>query len=196
MTDKGSTKMNLKQAIEHYKPYNAQEQKDQEIILRYMDIFDNLLTRENEFAHFTASAWLVNKEHTKVLMAYHNIYNSWSWVGGHADGDENLLHVAIKEAQEETGLVQVKPVFDDIYSIEILGVPAHEKRGKHVATHVHLNVTYLLEADENDLTCIKPDENSDIKWMDLEEAVESSTEPEMKVVYRKLNQKLKVFLTR
>jgi len=188
--------MNLKQAIEHYKPYNAQEQKDQEIILRYMDIFDNLLTRENEFAHFTASAWVVNKEHTKVLMAYHNIYNSWSWVGGHADGDENLLHVAIKEAQEETGLVQVKPVFDDIYSIEILGVPAHEKRGKHVATHVHLNVTYLLEADENDLTCIKPDENSDIKWMDLEEAVESSTEPEMKVVYRKLNQKLKVFLTR
>lgn len=185
--------MNLKQQIQEYTPYNAQEEKDQEMILRYMDTFDNLLTRENEFAHFTASAWLVNKERTKVLMAFHNIYNSWSWVGGHADGEVDLLYVAIKEAKEETGLVIVEPVSNDIYSIEILGVPAHEKRGKHIATHVHLNVTYLLEADENELTHIKPDENSDIKWMGLEEAVVTSTEPEMKVVYRKLNEKLSVF---
>ncbi|KGR79417.1 NUDIX hydrolase [Ureibacillus manganicus] len=185
--------MNLKEQIQHYNPYNAQEKKDQEIILRYMDTFDNLLTRENEFAHFTASAWLVNKDHTKVLMAYHNIYDSWSWVGGHADGDDDLLQVAIKEAKEETGLVNVEPITDAIYSIEILGVPAHEKRGQHVATHVHLNVTYLLTADENDLTHIKPDENSDIRWMELEEAVEASTEREMKVVYQKLNDKLKVY---
>nr|WP_106782517.1 NUDIX hydrolase [Lysinibacillus timonensis] len=182
--------MNLQQQIENYKPCNAQEEKDQEVILRYMDTFDNLLTRENEFAHFTASAWLVNQDHTKVLMVYHNIYNSWSWVGGHADGDANLLGVALKEAKEETGLTNVKPVIEDIYSIEILGVPAHEKRGKHVSTHVHINVTYLLEADENEFTIIKPDENSDIRWMTLDEAVEASTEPDMKVVYRKLNEKL------
>jgi len=154
--------MNIKHQLEQYKPYNDQEAKDQEIILRYMETFDNLFTRENEFAHFTASAWLVNKDRTKVLMAYHNIYNSWSWVGGHADGDTDLLHVALKEAQEETGLTNVKPVSEEIYSIEILGVPAHVKKGKHVATHVHLNVTYLVEANENDLTRVKLDENSDI----------------------------------
>lgn len=182
--------MNIRQQLEQYKPYNAQEEKDQEIILRYMDTFDNLFTRENEFAHFTASAWLVNEEHTKVLMAYHNIYNSWSWVGGHADGEMDLLHVALKEAREETGLTNVKPVSEEIYSIEILGVPAHVKKGKHVATHVHLNVTYLLEASESELTRIKPDENSDIGWFELEKAVEVSTEPEMKVVYQKLNEKL------
>lgn len=185
--------MNLKLQIENYKPYNAQEMKDQEVILKYMDTFDNLLVRDNEFAHFTASAWLVNQNHTKVLMEYHNIYNSWSWVGGHADGEEDLLKVAIKEAKEETGLSLVKPVSEEIYSIEILGVPAHEKRGKHVATHVHLNVTYLLEADENELTKVKPDENSAIQWMGLEEAIEKSTEPEMKVVYKKLNEKLNVY---
>lgn len=74
--------MDLRQQIKNYTPYNAQEAKDQELILRYMDTFDNLLTRGNEFAHFTASAWLVNKDRTKVLMVYHNIYQSWSWVGG------------------------------------------------------------------------------------------------------------------
>lgn len=120
--------MNLQQQLEQYSPFNEQEAKDQEIILRYMDTFDNLLTRENEFAHFTASAWLVNRDRTKVLMAFHNIYQSWSWVGGHADGDANLLHVALKEAKEETGLKNVKPVSEEIYSIEILGVPAHVKK--------------------------------------------------------------------
>jgi len=182
--------MNIKQQLEQYKPYNPQEVKDREIILRYMDTFDDLLTRENEFAHFTASAWLVNKDRTKVLMAYHNLYNSWAWVGGHADGDPDLLRVAIKEAKEETGLSDVKPVSEEIYSIEILAVDAHEKKGQHVATHVHLNITYLLEADENELTSIKVDENSAIDWFELEKAVEVCTEPEMKVVYRKLNEKL------
>ena len=182
--------MNLRQQIEAYTPYNAQEEKDKELILRYMDTFDDVLTRDNEFAHFTASAWLVNQERTKVLMVYHNIYNSWSWVGGHADGEADLLQVAIKEAKEETGLQQVTPVTEDIFSLEILGVAAHEKRGKYVATHVHLNVTYLLEADEQELLRIKPDENSDIKWFPLEEAVAASTEPDLQVVYQKLNEKL------
>ncbi|QCR30972.1 NUDIX hydrolase [Lysinibacillus sp. SGAir0095] len=182
--------MNIKQKLEQFRPYNEQEEKDQEIILRYMDTFNNLFTRENEFAHFTASAWLVNESRTKVLMVFHNIYNSWSWVGGHADGEMDLLHVALKEAKEETGLTNVKPVTEEIYSIEILGVPAHVKKGKYVATHVHLNVTYLLEASESELIHIKPDENSDIAWLDLDKAIEMSTEPEMKVVYQKLNEKL------
>lgn len=185
--------MKLREQIEKYIPYNAQEIKEQEMILRYMDTFGNLLTRDNEFAHFTASAWIVNEERTKVLMIYHNIYQSWSWTGGHADGDGDLLHVALKEVREETGLTKIKPLSEEIYSIEILGVPAHEKKGKHVATHVHLNVTYLIEANESELTKIKPDENSDIKWWGLEEAIKASTEPEMRVVYRKLNNKLKDF---
>jgi 8-oxo-dGTP pyrophosphatase MutT (NUDIX family) len=185
--------MNLRQQLEQYKPFNEQEAKDQEMMLRYMDTFDDVLTRENEFAHFTSSAWLVNKDRSKVLMAFHNIYQSWSWVGGHADGDADLLHVALKEASEETGLTNVMSVTDEIYSIEILGVPAHVKNGKHVATHVHLNVTFLLEADENELTTIKPDENSGISWYELEEAIVASKEPEMKVVYRKLNDKLAVY---
>lgn len=183
--------MNIRQQIKQYKPFNAQETKDQEMLLRYMDTFDNLLTRENEFAHFTASAWLVNEDFSKVLMVYHNIYQSWSWVGGHADGDSDLLHVALKEAKEETGLSNINPVMEDIYSIEILGVPAHEKKGKHVSTHVHLNVTYLLQASENESIQIKADENSDIGWFGLNDAIEASTEPEMKVVYKKLNDKLK-----
>ncbi|MER2002704.1 MAG: NUDIX hydrolase, partial [Carnobacterium inhibens] len=143
------------------------------------------------FAHFTASAWIVNPERTKVLMAYHNIYQSWSWIGGHADGNANLLQVALKETTEETGLMNIIPLANTIYSLEILGVPIHMKKGVPIATHLHLNITYLIEASETELTRVKEDENSAIKWMKLEEAVEACTEPEMKVVYEKLNDKLK-----
>ncbi len=71
--------MDLRKKIEEYKPYNEQEEKDRLLMLKYIDTFDNILVRENEFAHFTASIWAVNPERTKVLMAYHNIYQAWTW---------------------------------------------------------------------------------------------------------------------
>ncbi|MGB3160088.1 MAG: NUDIX hydrolase [Carnobacterium sp.] len=185
--------MNLIEQINHYHPFNAQEMKDQEEILHYLKTFDNLLTRENEQAHLTSSAWVVNKARTKVLMAYHNIYQSWSWLGGHADGDADLLHVALKETQEETGLLAIDSVSEDIYSIEILTVPEHTKKNKLIAEHLHLNFTYLIEADENEKTSIKPDENSGVEWMELDEAIEACSEPEMKIIYQKLNKKLKEY---
>ena len=89
--------MNLKEQIKNYIPYNEQEKNDKEMMLKYIDTFEDVLTRENRMCHFTASNWIVNKERTKVLMIYHNIYKSWAWTGGHADGDSDLLHVALKE---------------------------------------------------------------------------------------------------
>ncbi|WP_245890080.1 NUDIX hydrolase [Rummeliibacillus pycnus] len=183
--------INVRNQLTTYQPYNEQEAKEREVMVQYIDTFPNILTRENEFAHFTASAWIVNHNHTKVLMAYHNIYQSWAWIGGHADGDPDLLHVALKETEEETGLKNIKPLSEEIFSLEILGVDGHVKKGKYVATHVHLNVTYLIEADEKELTRIKPDENSAIQWIALDEAVEKSNEPNMKIIYQKLNDKFR-----
>lgn len=185
--------MSLLEQLQAYVPYNEQEEHDKAVMLRLLanDSEPDLFTRENEVAHFTASAWLVNKDHTKVLMIYHNIYDSWSWTGGHGDGERDLLAVAMKEVEEETGVQTIVPVSEEIYSIEILTVDGHVKRGKYVSSHLHLNVTYLLEADEDEVLRVKPDENSGVKWFSLEEALEKCTEPWMiKWVYRKLNEKL------
>lgn len=184
--------MNFKEEIENYIPCNEQEENDKKIILtRFIKMEDNILTRENEIAHFTASSWIVNKDRTKVLMIYHNIYNSWAWTGGHADGDDNLLHVALKEANEETGLTSLEPIKNDIFSLEIVPVNPHIKRGKFVSGHLHINITYLLEADDKEALKIKEDENSNVGWFTLEEAVKASSEEHMKVIYQKLNNKLK-----
>lgn len=180
----------LKQQIQNYQPYNRQEQKDKEVILKYLATFNNLLTRENEFAHFTASAWVVNKERTKVLMIYHNIYQAWAWTGGHADGEEDLQKVALREVTEETGLQNLKLINDGIYSMEILTVNGHIKRGSYVSSHLHLNLTFLIEADEQETTKIKEDENSGVKWVWLEEATRITEEAQMVPIYEKLNKKL------
>lgn len=180
----------LKQQIQNYQPYNEQEIKDKEVMLKYLATFDNLLTRKNEFAHFTASAWVVNKERTKVLMIYHNIYQSWAWTGGHADGEENLQKVALREVEEETGLQNLELMDDAIYSLEILTVNGHVKRGKYVSSHLHLNLTFLMEADEQEATKIKQDENSGVKWVSIEEATKVTNEVQMMPIYKKLNQKL------
>ena len=182
----------LKEQIENYKPYNEQEEKDKEIILKYINSFDDVLTRNNEFGHFTASSWVVNKERTKVLMIYHNIYDSWSWTGGHADGEDNLLGTAMRELKEETGAKDIKVLKDDIFSLEVICVNGHVKRGKYVGSHVHLNLTYLLEVDENEDLRIKEDENSGVKWIDINELDKYVTEKwVLENIYKKLIKKMK-----
>ena len=109
----------LRRQIEAYTPFNEQEARDRELMLRAIDTLEAPLTRENPFAHFTASSWIVNPTRTKALMAWHNIYKTWAWTGGHADGDRYLLAVALREAQEETGIHAV-PVSEHIFSIETL----------------------------------------------------------------------------
>ena len=106
--------------------------------------------------------------------------------------ETDLLAVAVREAQEETGLVHVAPVSRDIFSLETIWVEGHEKRGKYVPCHLHLNITYLLEADDGDVLRAKPDENSGVRWFTLDEAVAASTEEWMRArVYEKLNRKVR-----
>ena len=182
--------MNIREQIMAYVPWNEQEQKDKEELLRALSM-ENVFCRENRMAHMTASAWVVNTSRDKILMVYHNIYNSWSWLGGHADGEQDLLSVALREVQEESGISRVKPLSENIFSLEILTVDGHEKRGSYVPSHLHLNVTYLLEAADEEQLQIKPDENSGVAWFSPEEAVERSTEPWFQErIYKKLNQKL------
>lgn len=135
--------MDLAEQLRLYRPFNEQEQAGQALILRCFGGPEDLFSRQSRLAHMTASAWVVNPGRTKVLMAYHNIYRSWAWLGGHADGERDLLQVALREAAEESGLKNVRPVSPEIYSVEVLTVDGHIKRGAYVSSHLHLNLTYL-----------------------------------------------------
>ena len=177
--------------LKRFEPCSEQEKSDVELIIEAEKIFGDILTRDNKFCHLTSSAFIVNKEHTKVLCIFHNIYKSWSWVGGHADGDDDMLYVAKKETREETSLKNFKVLGDMPISVEILPVASHVKKGKFVSAHQHLNVTYLFEADGHDAVHILADENSNIAWLTFDELIEKSDEPWMIVVYKKIIDKIK-----
>jgi len=166
----------LKQLKSHT-PWNAQEARDLPILIRHLENTPDVFTRQSETAHFTASAWVVSPDRTKVLMAYHNLYNSWAWLGGHADGETDLSRTAIREAMEESGLQHVRLVSEEPLSVEILTVNGHEKKGSYVPSHLHLNVTYLLEADPAEPIHIRPEENSGVDWIPVEEIPDRSSEP-------------------
>ena len=183
---------NLKENINNFVPYNEQEEVEKNIMLKFINDFDDVLTRENVYGHFTSSAFVLNKERTKILMVYHKIYNSWAWTGGHSDGDSNLLYVAMKEAKEETGIKNVKPILNDIYSLELISVRGHIKKGKYVASHTHFNVTYLLEADENEEIHIKEAENIGVKGVPINEILDATSETWVRDrVYSKIINKMK-----
>jgi len=182
--------MNLKEQIEKYQPFDETEERIKEYQLNWINTFDDVLTRENEFGHFASSAFVVNKDRTKMLVVYHNIYDAWIFPGGHADGEENLLSVATREVEEETGL-KTKVLDESIFAISASPIAGHVKRGKYVPAHVHLNISYLLEADENAKLKIKEDENTGVKWVDIKEATKVTSEPKMVPIYSKLIDRLK-----
>ena len=178
--------MNLKTMIREYVPKNEQEEKDKEMFLKYIDTYTDILTRNNETMHFTSSALVVNKNRDKVLMVYHNIYNSWAWTGGHADGECDLLSVAIREVKEETGIKNVAVLYNGIATIDTLGCMGHFKKGKYVAAHIYLSVGYLFEADEEEEIRIKEDENSKVGWIKISDIMNIVTEEHMKPIYQKI----------
>ena len=183
--------MGIREDIARYQPFNEQEQRDKAATLAFLDRQEDAFLRSSLLAHMTASAWVVNPARDKVLMVYHRIYDSWSWTGGHADGDEDLLGVALREVREETGAQRLRPVTEEIFSLEILTVDGHEKNGQYVPSHLHLNVTYLIEAEEEQPLRICQAENSGVGWFSLEGALAASTEPWfVRRIYRKLNEKL------
>lgn len=182
--------MDILEQIKQYRPWNDQEANDRAVMLQWLAQDHDLFSRSNPFAHFTASAWVVSPDRSQVLMAHHNLYHSWAWLGGHADGEQDLLAVALREAQEESG-ISATPVSEDIFSVEILPVSGHEKKGEYLPSHLHLNVTFLLEANPSASIRPKEDENSRVGWFGVEDALTASSEPWLRDrIYRKLCEKV------
>ena len=181
---------NLTKQIQNYKPFNEQEMVDKQVTLDFINTFEDVLTRNNNFGHFSSSAIVLNKERTKVLLVHHNLYNGWIYPGGHADGESDLLGVAKREVEEETGVKATK-LSCNIFGLQILPVDGHVKRGKYVACHPHYDFVYLFEATEDNVK-IKEDENSSVKWVLIDDIKHGKIEPVDFIVpiFKKIFEKL------
>ena len=181
--------INIRQKVENYIPIDEQEERDKEQFLKFIDTYDDVLTRDNIFGHFTSSAFVVNKERNKMVVVYHIINDGWIYPGGHADGEEDFLSVAVREVEEETGL-KAKVIDENIYSIQSLPVKGHIKHGKYVSAHLHFDVVYIMEADDEIPLVYREDESKGVKWIPFEEADNETMCDFIRPIHKKLIKKL------
>jgi len=132
----------LKVQFENYRtPY----EEESDFVQSFMDLLgdEKAFVRERLAGHFTASAWIVNKRRTHTLLTLHRKLGRWLQLGGHADGNENLLEVALTEAKEESGLSSLQLVDSSIFDLDMHIIPER----KHVPEHFHYDVRFMIEAD-------------------------------------------------
>lgn len=179
------------QEIRNYIPTTPLEKEDQKLIVEYLKVYGKKAYDRNSLtAHMTASAIIVNRTHDKVLFAYHLIYQSYGWLGGHADGEFDLKAVAKKEVMEESRLTEVSELYPYIASLEVIGVKHHVKYNQNISDHLHLNVSYLFETDESLPIFIKENENSSIAWIAISDIEKVVTEERMIEIYQKILRRL------
>jgi len=116
--------------------------------------------RSLQVGHFTASCMLLDKEEDHALLTHHKKLNRWFQLGGHCDGNSDILAVALKEAQEESGINDIIPISPEIFDIDIHLIPGNKKE----IAHFHYDVRFLLKVNSNE-TIKKSSESNDLRWI-------------------------------
>jgi 8-oxo-dGTP pyrophosphatase MutT (NUDIX family) len=161
--------MNRETLKEYLENYRTPFEEEAYFLPDFLALLEDPLAfkRERLEGHFTGSAWIVNKKRTHTLLTLHRKLNKWLQLGGHADGNENLAEVAMKEAKEESGLKSLRMVDVKIFDIDKHIIPAR----KDVPEHYHYDVRFLIEAEIEEPLQIS-EESKDLAWISYELADE------------------------
>lgn len=146
--------------LHDYYPFYEEEKKFKQQMLEFIQKYENCFERSLEVGHITASVWLLNKDQTKALLMHHAKLNNWFQLGGHCDGDPDVLAVALKEAQEESGITNIVPVTGDIFDIDIHLIPAH----KNIPAHYHYDIRFLMRV-ASDEEVVQNSESKELRWI-------------------------------
>ncbi len=142
------------------------EANDKATILNFAKTDPIPFDRHNMKGHLTGSAWVLSPDRQQVLLTHHALLNKWLQLGGHADGEANILNVALREAQEESGIDDIKPLSDAIFDLDAHEIPANERKGE--SAHMHYDIRYLFIAAHKDFRVSS--ESKALKWVTLDEA--------------------------
>jgi 8-oxo-dGTP pyrophosphatase MutT (NUDIX family) len=152
---------NLKEKLINYHPTDTAEQVFKQDMLTFLEQYPDCFERALEVGHFTGSAWLVSKDGTKALLMHHTKLDRWLQLGGHCDGDSDVLAVAVKEAQEESGINGIEPITTDIFDIDVHLIPASSK----LPAHYHYDVRFFLRV-ASDEEIVQNKESKELRWID------------------------------
>jgi 8-oxo-dGTP pyrophosphatase MutT (NUDIX family) len=158
--------LNRLQLIQQIKTFSTGFSEESALTSQFLDLLEHrdAYQRDHLPGHITGSAWIVNKDSSKVLLVLHANLGRWLQPGGHADGDEDVFNVARREAEEETGLRSFQILSPSVFDLDIHPIPAR----KSFPEHLHYDVRFLLQASEDEPLVIS-DESRDLKWIAIPE---------------------------
>lgn len=149
-------------------------------IIRFVEAHPDCFHRSCLEGHLTGSAWITNRAGTRTLLTHHRKLDKWLQLGGHADGDTDLLQVALKEAREESGLTRLEPHSTAPFDVDRHWIP--ERKG--VPAHWHLDCRFWFIADEAEPFVVS-EESHDLAWVDVARVPELNPEESMHRMVRK-----------
>lgn len=152
----------IKSLLLKYQPTAYEELGYKQHMLEFINTCENCFDRSCMPGHFTGSSLLLNKAGTQCLLMHHTKLNKWLQLGGHCDGDSNILNVAIKEAQEESGINNISPISEEIFDIDMHMIP----QVKQDAPHYHFDVRFLLQVTSDEVI-VQNSESLELRWFDL-----------------------------
>ena len=147
--------------LRRHRPFDAHEAAMLERIIAFVESHDDCFERSQAAGHVTGSAWVIDRARTHTLMVHHRRLNKWLQPGGHCDGDADVLAVALREVEEETGL-RAEPVSDEIFDVDTHSIPAR----KNEPAHIHYDIRYLVVADRSLEPIVSPESRA-VAWVSL-----------------------------
>ncbi len=175
--------MHREKLLKELEDYLARFPEEREVVERFSQFVsseERCFERSCEYAHITGSAWIVDEAGEKVLLTHHAKLDRWLQLGGHADGESNVYEVALKEAEEESGLIGFSRIGSGIFDIDIHPIPARKTEPEHL----HYDVRYLLRVGKETAYTVS-EESHDLAWVTLDGVVKLTTEESMMRMVKK-----------
>jgi 8-oxo-dGTP pyrophosphatase MutT (NUDIX family) len=159
------------QLIEQLSAYQSEFIEEQAMVKEFLKLLQSPVCyfRDHLPGHLTGSAWIVDEYSSHVLLLHHAKLNKWLQPGGHADGDENIYSVAVREAQEETGIKEFKLLRPGIFDVDIHPIPARND----FPEHLHFDIRFIFQATKNSFIYVS-EESHDVKWIPIQDVPEYS----------------------
>lgn len=148
--------------------------------IRFTETHADCLLRSCVPGHLTGSAWIVDATRTRTLLTHHRKLDKWLQLGGHADGDPDLVAVALREAKEESGLSRLRVVSAELFDVDRHWIPPR----KTEPGHYHYDLRFLIEADPNEPLTVT-NESKDLAWVDVASVASLNPEESMLRMVRK-----------
>jgi len=158
--------MSRRSLIDSLRIYSSKFETERAYAAQFLELLEhpNAFQREHLPGHITGSSWIVDSSRSFVLLVHHGTLNKWLQPGGHSDGEENVLNVALREAEEETGVKRFNILHEDFFDIDIHPIPARAD----FPQHLHFDIRFLFEADKSEKLTVS-EESHEVAWVALAE---------------------------